>query len=90
MITSEESSASTQLPSVSVRFCGDSGDGMQLTGSHFTDIVALAGKDFATAPDFQPKLEPQEAHFLVSRDIKFSFQAKKFTRPVMQSMRWLR
>ena len=76
MITSEESSASTQLPSVSVRFCGDSGDGMQLTGSHFTDIVALAGNDFATAPDFPAEIRaPRGTLFGVSGyQIQFSSQ----------------
>ncbi|MBT4530040.1 MAG: hypothetical protein HOC27_02440, partial [Phycisphaerae bacterium] len=56
MITTDKTSESTALPAVSVRFCGDSGDGMQLTGSHFTDIVALAGNDFATAPDFPAEI----------------------------------
>ena len=76
MITSEESSASKQLPSVSVRFCGDSGDGMQLTGSHFTDIVALAGNDFATAPDFPAEIRaPRGTLFGVSGyQIQFSSQ----------------
>ena len=55
------------LPSVSVRFCGDSGDGMQLTGSHFTDEVALAGNDFATAPDFPAEIRaPRGTTFGVS------------------------
>jgi 2-oxoglutarate ferredoxin oxidoreductase subunit alpha len=56
-----------ELPAVSVRFCGDSGDGMQLTGSHFTDIVALAGNDFATAPDFPAEIRaPRGTLFGVS------------------------
>jgi 2-oxoglutarate ferredoxin oxidoreductase subunit alpha len=55
------------LPSVSVRFCGDSGDGMQLTGSHFTDAVALAGNDFATEPDFPAEIRaPRGTTFGVS------------------------
>jgi 2-oxoglutarate ferredoxin oxidoreductase subunit alpha len=55
------------LPSVSVRFCGDSGDGMQLTGSHFTDEVALAGNDFSTAPDFPAEIRaPRGTTFGVS------------------------
>ena len=55
------------LPSVSVRFCGDSGDGMQLTGSHFTDTVAVAGHDFATAPDFPAEIRaPKGTTFGVS------------------------
>ena len=62
-----ETPETTELPSVSVRFCGDSGDGMQLTGSHFTDIVALAGNDFATAPDFPAEIRaPRGTLFGVS------------------------
>jgi len=40
------------LDSVVVRFAGDSGDGMQLTGGRFTLSTALAGNDLATFPDF--------------------------------------
>ena len=35
-----------------IRFCGDSGDGMQITGSQFTNTVALYGNDLATFPDY--------------------------------------
>lgn len=57
----------TPLSNVSVRFCGDSGDGMQLTGSHFTDIVAIAGNDFSTAPDFPAEIRaPKGTTFGVS------------------------
>jgi 2-oxoglutarate ferredoxin oxidoreductase subunit alpha len=35
-----------------IRFAGDSGDGMQITGSQFTNTVALYGNDLATLPDF--------------------------------------
>ena len=33
-----------------IRFCGDSGDGMQITGNQFTNTVALYGNDLATFP----------------------------------------
>ena len=41
---------------VVVRFAGDSGDGMQLTGGQFTLSAALAGNDFATFPDFPAEI----------------------------------
>jgi 2-oxoglutarate ferredoxin oxidoreductase subunit alpha len=41
-----------QLSQVIVRFAGDSGDGMQLTGSQFTSETALLGNDISTLPDF--------------------------------------
>ena len=41
---------------VIVRFAGDSGDGMQLTGSRFSETSALAGNDIATLPDFPAEI----------------------------------
>jgi 2-oxoglutarate ferredoxin oxidoreductase subunit alpha len=47
---------SEQLESVAIRFAGDSGDGMQLTGTKFTDETALAGNDLSTFPDFPAEI----------------------------------
>lgn len=44
------------LDSVVIRFAGDSGDGMQLTGSQFTSATALMGNDLATFPDFPAEI----------------------------------
>ena len=44
------------LPSVAIRFCGDSGDGMQLTGGQFTNASAMFGNDIATFPDFPAEI----------------------------------
>ena len=41
---------------VVVRFAGDSGDGMQLTGNRFTDATAVVGNDLATLPDFPAEI----------------------------------
>ena len=41
---------------ITVRFAGDSGDGMQLTGDQFTDTAAAMGNDFATLPDFPAEI----------------------------------
>jgi 2-oxoglutarate ferredoxin oxidoreductase subunit alpha len=45
-----------QLQSVVIRFAGDSGDGMQLTGGRFTSETALIGNDLATFPDFPAEI----------------------------------
>ncbi|HEX5449171.1 MAG TPA: 2-oxoacid:acceptor oxidoreductase subunit alpha [Gaiellaceae bacterium] len=45
-----------QLESVVIRFAGDSGDGMQLTGGRFTSETALKGNDLATFPDFPAEI----------------------------------
>ncbi len=44
------------LTAATVRFCGDSGDGMQLAGTQFTNTSALAGNDVATCPDFPAEI----------------------------------
>ena len=44
------------VSTVAIRFAGDSGDGMQITGSQFTDTTALAGNDLATFPDFPAEI----------------------------------
>ena len=45
-----------QLESVVIRFAGDSGDGMQLTGGRFTSETALTGNDLSTYPDFPAEI----------------------------------
>src|SRR5258706_13697498 len=45
-----------QISQVIVRFCGDSGDGMQLTGSQFTSESAILGNDISTLPDFPAEI----------------------------------
>mgnify|MGYP002622884007 FL=1 len=44
------------LESVVVRFCGDSGDGMQLVGTQFTNVSAIFGNDVSTLPDFPAEI----------------------------------
>ena len=45
-----------QIDRVIIRFAGDSGDGMQLTGDRFTNETALLGNDLATLPDFPAEI----------------------------------
>lgn len=57
------SSATDNRPeAVVVRFAGDSGDGMQLTGGQFTLSTALSGNDLATFPDFPSEIQIGRAH----------------------------
>ncbi len=44
------------LERVTIRFAGDSGDGMQLTGNQFTKTAAIFGNDLATLPDFPAEI----------------------------------
>lgn len=64
-----------------VRFSGDSGDGMQLTGGQFTEATALAGNDLSTFPDFPAEIRaPVGTTFGVS-----SFQINFGARRIMTS-----
>ena len=45
-----------ELERVTIRFAGDSGDGMQLTGGQFTDTSAIAGNDLITIPDYPSEI----------------------------------
>lgn len=66
-LTPAEASAHPPAESIVVRFAGDSGDGMQLTGGQFTLSTALAGNDLATFPDFPAEIRaPQGTLFGVS------------------------
>ena len=51
-----KSKAVVDLEKVVIKFAGDSGDGMQLTGNQFTDTSALLGNDLATFPDFPAEI----------------------------------
>jgi 2-oxoglutarate ferredoxin oxidoreductase subunit alpha len=55
-VTPTEASANPPAESIVVRFAGDSGDGMQLTGGQFTLSTALAGNDLSTFPDFPAEI----------------------------------
>jgi 2-oxoglutarate ferredoxin oxidoreductase subunit alpha len=45
-----------ELETVTIRFAGDSGDGMQLTGTQFTNTTAVVGNDISTLPDFPAEI----------------------------------
>ena len=53
---SQTSQPPEELASVVIRFAGDSGDGVQLTGSQFSNTSALAGNDIATLPDYPAEI----------------------------------
>ncbi len=55
-ITREPELPITELERVTIRFAGDSGDGMQLTGTQFTRTAAVFGNDISTLPDFPAEI----------------------------------
>ncbi|MDG2303927.1 MAG: 2-oxoacid:acceptor oxidoreductase subunit alpha [Candidatus Binatia bacterium] len=54
--TSATTKKTQEVDTVVIRFAGDSGDGMQLTGTQFTNASALAGNDISTLPDFPAEI----------------------------------
>src|SRR5580765_4086898 len=54
--TAERTREAVDLDRVIIRFAGDSGDGMQLTGDRFTSVSALVGNDLATLPEFPAEI----------------------------------
>jgi 2-oxoglutarate ferredoxin oxidoreductase subunit alpha len=70
-----------ELESVVVRLSGDSGDGMQITGSQFTNTTAVVGNDLATFPDFPAEIRaPAGTTFGVS-GFQINFAAKDIFTP---------
>ena len=56
---------------VVIFFAGDSGDGIQLTGSQFTNTAALYGNDLSTFPIFLLRYEHPKAHWLECQVSKY-------------------
>ena len=56
MATSTPTKPISNIEEATIRFCGDSGDGMQLAGTQFTNTSALLGNDVATFPDFPAEI----------------------------------
>ena len=54
--TREREPAVQDLDRVTIRFAGDSGDGMQVTGNQFTRTAAVFGNDISTLPDFPAEI----------------------------------
>ena len=52
----ERASSRNEQEAVVIRFSGDSGDGMQLTGDQFTNTSAILGNDVSTFPDFPAEI----------------------------------
>ncbi|MEP0823490.1 MAG: 2-oxoacid:acceptor oxidoreductase subunit alpha [Ignavibacterium sp.] len=72
---------SQSLDEVTIRFAGDSGDGMQLTGTQFTNTTALLGNDLSTLPDYPAEIRaPQGTLFGVS-GFQIHFGSKEIHTP---------
>ena len=66
---------------VTIRFAGDSGDGMQLTGSLFTNVTALEGNDLRTLPEFPAEIRAPAGTVPGVSSFQLQFGSKKIMTP---------
>lgn len=66
---------------VVIRFCGDSGDGMQLTGNRFTDTTAILGNDLATLPDYPSEIRAPQGSLAGVSGFQIHFSSKEIKTP---------
>jgi 2-oxoglutarate ferredoxin oxidoreductase subunit alpha len=70
-----------ELDSVAIRFTGDSGDGMQLTGTKFTEATALAGNDLSTLPDYPAEIRAPAGTLAGVSGFQIHFSSKDIRTP---------
>jgi 2-oxoglutarate ferredoxin oxidoreductase subunit alpha len=70
-----------QVETVTIRFVGDSGDGMQLTGTEFTKASAIAGNDLATFPDYPAEIRAPAGSLAGVSGYQVNFGSKEIHTP---------
>jgi 2-oxoglutarate/2-oxoacid ferredoxin oxidoreductase subunit alpha len=70
-----------ELEEVAIRFSGDSGDGMQLTGTLFSDATALIGNDISTFPDYPSEIRAPQGTVGGVSGFQVQFGTKHVTTP---------
>ena len=71
----------SEVDSATIRFAGDSGDGMQLTGSQFSDNTAIFGNDLATLPDFPAEIRAPKGSLAGVSSFQLQFSNKDIHTP---------
>ena len=74
------------IDSAVIRFAGDSGDGMQITGSQFTNTVALYGNDIRTFPDYPAEIRAPAGTLPGVSGFQLHFSSDDCRLPVMPLM----
>ncbi len=80
-ISSTSVKPSEELETVVIRFAGDSGDGMQLTGTQFTNESAIAGNDISTLPDFPAEIRAPAGTLAGVSGFQVNFSSKSIATP---------
>ena len=70
-----------QVDEVVIRFAGDSGDGMQLTGGRFTETTAIIGNDLSTLPDFPAEIRAPAGSLAGVSAFQIKFSSKDIHTP---------
>jgi len=70
-----------ELESVVIRFAGDSGDGMQVVGTQFTNETALAGNDLSTLPDFPAEIRAPAGTLAGVSGFQLNFSSREVFTP---------
>ena len=70
-----------ELERVTIRFAGDSGDGMQLTGTQFTRTAAVFGNDVSTLPDFPAEIRAPAGSLPGVSGFQISFSSEDIHTP---------
>src|SRR2546430_10968682 len=70
-----------ELETVTIRFAGDSGDGMQLTGTQFTNTSATVGNDISTLPDFPAEIRAPAGSLPGVSGFQLNFSSKDIKTP---------
>ena len=65
------------MQNVVIRFAGDSGDGMQLTGTLFADASALYGNEISTFPDYPSEIRALRVQYPEFRDSRSTSEVVK-------------
>ncbi|MFQ5462975.1 MAG: 2-oxoacid:acceptor oxidoreductase subunit alpha [Phycisphaerae bacterium] len=82
--TSDSSQGSKRVvdrEAITVRFCGDSGDGMQLAGTQMTDTSAIFGNDVSTLPDYPAEIRAPAGSLAGVSGFQLHFGSKKLRTP---------
>jgi 2-oxoglutarate ferredoxin oxidoreductase subunit alpha len=70
-----------ELETVVVRFCGDSGDGMQTAGDKFTTVSAIVGNDVSTLPDYPAEIRAPQGTLAGVSGFQVCFSSKDIMTP---------
>lgn len=80
-LTKERDVHMEELESVAIRFAGDSGDGMQLTGTQFTNTSAVLGNDISTMPDFPAEIRAPQGTLAGVSGFQVHFSSRNVLTP---------